>query len=158
MKISEIRNQTGVQKAPSLAYQMPTPFRPGSVVDVFCGVGGLSHGFVLEGFNVMAGIDTDSSCRRVYERNNDARFLEWSVEELTGNMVNALFIADEPRILVGCAPCQPFSRYTQKRWDENWRLLDEFSRIVGEALPRYRFHGERSPACKVSGRRIAQSV
>jgi len=32
------------------------------VVDLFCGIGGLSNGFYQEGFNVIAGYDTDMSC------------------------------------------------------------------------------------------------
>jgi DNA (cytosine-5)-methyltransferase 1 len=27
-----------------------------AVVDLFCGIGGLAHGFIQEGFNVVAGI------------------------------------------------------------------------------------------------------
>jgi DNA (cytosine-5)-methyltransferase 1 len=27
------------------------------VIDLFCGIGGLSHGFVKEGFDVVAGIE-----------------------------------------------------------------------------------------------------
>ncbi len=131
----EIHERPVVRPQPtSLDRTFPT-FRSGSVVDLFCGVGGLSHGFVLEGFKVAAGIDADSSCRYAYERNNGARFLEWNVEGLTGEMVNGLFISGEPRILVGCAPCQPFSTYTQSRIDAKWRLLEEFERIIRETLP-----------------------
>src|SRR5712691_11845240 len=35
---------------------------PGIVVDLFCGAGGLTHGFRKEGFEVAAGIDADESC------------------------------------------------------------------------------------------------
>lgn len=107
----------------------------GSVVDVFCGVGGLSHGFVQEGFNVRAGIDSDASCRYAYERNNGARFVERRVEALAGRDVNRLFVEGRPRILVGCAPCQPFSTYSQNRSDGKWRLLAEFARLVCEVRP-----------------------
>lgn len=109
--------------------------RCGSVVDVFCGVGGLSHGFVLEGFDVRAGIDSDASCRYAYERNNGARFVERRVEALAGRDVNRLFVEGRPRILVGCAPCQPFSTYSQNRSDGKWRLLAEFARLVCEVQP-----------------------
>ena len=34
-----------------------------SVVDLFCGAGGLSHGFRREGFPIVAGIDSDDHCR-----------------------------------------------------------------------------------------------
>ena len=114
---------------------MARSYLPGSVVDVFCGVGGLSHGFVQEGFNVQAGIDSDASCRYAYEHNNRALFVEQSVESLTAEAVNKLFADDQPRILVGCAPCQPFSTYNQKRSDGKWRLLSEFARLVCEVRP-----------------------
>ena len=111
------------------------PRQDGSVVDLFCSVGGLSHGFVLEGFDVRAGVDVDASCRYAYERNNRARFVERDVTCLGGDQVGRLFNATEPRILVGCAPCQPFSPYSQNRSDAKWRLLAEFGRIVDEVRP-----------------------
>jgi DNA (cytosine-5)-methyltransferase 1 len=43
------------------------------VIDLFCGVGGLTHGFVRErGFKVLAGFDSDPSCKFAYESNNGA--------------------------------------------------------------------------------------
>lgn len=33
------------------------------VVDLFCGVGGLSYGLKMADFNVLAGYDIDSSCK-----------------------------------------------------------------------------------------------
>src|SRR5437773_3584404 len=83
-----------------------------SVVDLFCGIGGLSHGFVKEGFNVVAGIDSDSSCRFAFESNNGARFIDKEVELVTGTEIQQLFLCGSTRILIGCAPCSPFSRYT----------------------------------------------
>jgi DNA (cytosine-5)-methyltransferase 1 len=46
-----------------------------SCVDLFCGAGGLTHGFVLEGVPVVAGIDMDPACRFPYEANNSAKFV-----------------------------------------------------------------------------------
>ncbi len=40
-----------------------------------------------------------------------------------------------PSVLVGCAPCQPFSVYNQKNSDSRWRLLKEFARIISQARP-----------------------
>ena len=45
-----------------------------SCVDLFCGAGGLTHGFVKEGLPVVAGIDLDSACRYPYEQNNKSIF------------------------------------------------------------------------------------
>src|SRR5713226_6532258 len=82
-----------------------------SVVDLFCGVGGLSHGFCREGFDVVAGIDTDVRCAYAYEENNGARFIAKDVAALSPRSVKALFPPGNIRILAGCAPCQPFSLY-----------------------------------------------
>lgn len=107
----------------------------GGVVDVFCSVGGLSHGFALEGFDLRAGIDIDASCRYAFERNNGSGFIERDVGDLCGDDVNRLFAEGEPRILVGCAPCQPFSTYSHNRADGKWQLLAEFGRLVAQTQP-----------------------
>ena len=92
----------------------------GSVVDLFCGVGGLTHGFLKEGFSIGGGIDVDESCRFPYERNNDANFYRKDVGELSAEDVSELFLPGVPRVLIGCAPCQPFSTYNQKNDDPKW--------------------------------------
>jgi DNA (cytosine-5)-methyltransferase 1 len=107
----------------------------GSVVDLFCGAGGLTHGFRLENYAVTAGIDVDEDCRFAYEHNNSAPFLRRDVSELTADEINALFYPNEPRILVGCAPCQPFSTYNQKNDDPKWRLVDKFADLITSVLP-----------------------
>lgn len=107
----------------------------GSVVDLFCGVGGLSFGFLKEGFEVVAGIDTDISCKYAFETNNNAPFIDWDISGLTGKMINRLFGKNKPKILIGCAPCQPFSLYTQKKEDQKWKLLVQFSRLIEESEP-----------------------
>ncbi|MGG5890708.1 DNA cytosine methyltransferase [Falsiroseomonas sp. HC035] len=107
----------------------------GSVVDLFCGAGGLTHGFRLEDYHVAAGIDVDEHCRYAYEHNNDAPFLCKDVSELGSDELAELFLPDEPRILVGCAPCQPFSTYNQKNDDPKWRLVEKFGELIEELLP-----------------------
>lgn len=106
-----------------------------SVVDLFCGAGGLSHGFLLEGFQVAAGVDLDGDCRFPFEQNNEARFIQGDLASLRGSQVSGLFRSGLPRVLVGCAPCQPFSAYNQNSNDPQWKLLAEFGRIVSETRP-----------------------
>ena len=48
--------------------------RLGEVVDLFCGVGALSHGLKRAGFDILAGYDVDSRCKHAFETNNDAKF------------------------------------------------------------------------------------
>lgn len=106
-----------------------------SVVDLFCGAGGLTHGFKLEGFPIVCGIDVDESCRYAFETNNDAPFVRWDVSEIRGTDIDREFHRDVPRVLVGCAPCQPFSTYNAKNSDPKWRLLREFLRLIIETRP-----------------------
>ena len=114
---------------------IPPAIQRAGVVEVFCGVGGLSHGFVLEGFEVKAGVDVDPACRYPFERNNSADFLERDVAELGGDEVNGLFAEAECKVLIGCAPCQPFSTYSHNRSNGKWKLLREFGRLVREVAP-----------------------
>lgn len=106
-----------------------------SVVDLFCGAGGLSHGFKNEDFKIAAGIDIDEACRFPYEANNDAPFLRKDVGNLTAKEIDDLFIPRSKRVLVGCAPCQPFSTYNQKNDDPNWQLLQAFGSIIEASEP-----------------------
>nr|VFK66287.1 MAG: C-5 cytosine-specific DNA methylase [Candidatus Kentron sp. UNK]VFK71192.1 MAG: C-5 cytosine-specific DNA methylase [Candidatus Kentron sp. UNK] len=75
-----------------------------SVVDVFCGVGSLSHGFKVEGFPIACGIDVDESCRYPFETNNEAPFICRDVTTLSSREVAREFFPSAPRILAGCAP------------------------------------------------------
>ena len=110
-----------------------------ATVDLFCGIGGLTHGLVQAGIPVIAGFDIDETCKYAYEKNNDSRFIHKDITELSGQEVNELYPDGSIKILVGCAPCQPFSTHTQKNKnrdeDEKWRLLDSFSRLVREVQP-----------------------
>src|SRR5206468_3354360 len=91
-----------------------------SVVDLFCGAGGLAHGFKLEGFSISAGVDLDPACRYPLEFNNSSAFHQLDIAETDGPAIARLFPDQGRRVLVGCAPCQPFSTYTQRRMDPQY--------------------------------------
>lgn len=105
------------------------------VVDIFCGAGGLSHGFRQQGFKIVGGIDIDEDCRYAFEQNNNAPFIRCDVMTLKADRINGLFTPGIPRVLVGCAPCQPFSTYNQKNEDPKWQLLHQFGKLVGKVRP-----------------------
>lgn len=108
-----------------------------SVVDLFCGVGGLTHGFTQREFFVAAGVDFDSTCEFAYEYNNGARFIHADVKDVPIDDILSLYPEGSRKILVGCAPCQPFSSYTAPRHkkEEQWSLLNEFGRLVEGIRP-----------------------
>lgn len=102
----------------------------GEVVDLFCGIGGISNGFKRAGFRVMAGYDVDASCRYAFETNNDSRFVNKDVGSLSSDDIKARFTGLKPTVLVGCAPCQPFSTYKKGKADGRWELLKNFANIA----------------------------
>jgi len=110
-----------------------------SCVDLFCGVGGLTHGLEKSGINVVAGFDVDEACRFAYESNNESCFYSRDVANLAGEEVSKHWESDDVSLLAGCAPCQPFSSYSRAsrktKADEKWELVDQFARLVKETRP-----------------------
>lgn len=112
----------------------------GNAVDLFCGIGGLSLGLKKAGIRVGLGIDLDKTCQYAYEKNIKADFWPVDITEVQAEKVQRHCWSDDstPKILVGCAPCQPFSSHTFKQKGEKhkkWHLLQEFSRLVKELSP-----------------------
>lgn len=110
------------------------------VIDLFCGVGGLTHGLKQVGFDVVAGYDIDETCRYAYEENNKALFINQDIRNITANDLNNIYRNVKCKVLVGCAPCQPFSTHSNKlkkllKHDDRWNLLNEFLRLIKEVLP-----------------------
>jgi DNA (cytosine-5)-methyltransferase 1 len=117
-------------------------FRPSKVkvVDLFCGVGGLTYGMQRAGLNVVAGIDNDKTCKFAFEANNDAKFLHRDIARVTPEQISELFDGATVKVLVGCAPCQPYSslnrrKLTKKQKLKRWYPMYRFMRIVKEVKP-----------------------
>lgn len=113
---------------------------PCVAIDLFCGIGGLTKGLSLAGIDVVAGFDNDESCRFAYETNNNAEFFCEDVTNITGQSIVDLYPGNCIKALVGCAPCQPFSRYSSRyrkkgHTDNKWKLLYSFERLIQETLP-----------------------
>lgn len=106
------------------------------VIDLFCGIGGMTHGFETEGFNVVAGIDFDETCRFGYEHNNKAKFIHNNISKVQGNDLLELF-GDAPlKILIGCAPCQPYSGLNKKKGKGRDKTpLEKFADLVVSTKP-----------------------
>ena len=123
---------------------------PASVIDLFCGVGGLTKGLELAGLNVVAGLDFNETCKYAYEANNNSVFLHRDITTVNGDELEELFPNGHIRVLVGCAPCQPFSKLTKRYrkeekdkgregdcWqnDNKWKLLYSFASLIKDTLP-----------------------
>ena len=108
-----------------------------AVIDLFCGAGGLTYGLKSAGLTVKTGVDLDPSCKHPLEKNTGAKFECRNVEELTSAELATWFGDTDVRVLAGCAPCQPFSTYSQSRKsvDGRWELLKHFQRLAIELMP-----------------------
>ena len=124
------------------------------------------------GIEVCAGIDLDPSCRHPFEANVGAEFHERDLFGLSPGFVGSLFAPGRLRVLSGCAPCQPFSTYTNGRGNPNsqWKLLDTFAEIVQDLrpevvtmenvslLPRHDVFASFVSALRGAGYRLSHSV
>jgi DNA (cytosine-5)-methyltransferase 1 len=110
------------------ATEAPVPV----ATDIFCGVGGLTHGLISAGIQVTMGVDVDESCRYAYEHNNaGAQFLCRDVAQLSVEELAGFYPENSIRILAGCAPCKPFSTYTRNKDDhEDYELLGHFANFA----------------------------
>ena len=111
-------------------------------IDLFCGVGGLTHGLIKAGIDVRAGIDNDGTCKFAYEKNNSSEFIKESIRNIKGKNLKKYYKGADVKVLVGCAPCQTFSTHSTKlrkqfdlKKDKRWNLLTEFSRFIDDLKP-----------------------
>lgn len=113
------------------------------VIDLFCWVWWLTHWLVNEGFDVVAGIDFDASCKFAYEKNNKSKFLDMDIRDVDKKLLNELYWKDcDVKILVWCAPCQPFSlmntqksRYFNNEDVELKSPIRKFADLIKEVKP-----------------------
>lgn len=117
-----------------------------SAVDLFCGVGGLTHGLSQAKVDVQLGVDIDPAAQHPFEINNEAKFLLADIAKLHPETIINSFVPGTTTLLAGCAPCQPFSTYSQKakrngrvRLDrgrvDDWRLVERFGELIEEVQP-----------------------
>jgi DNA (cytosine-5)-methyltransferase 1 len=99
-----------------------------TVLDLFCGCGGLSIGFRRAGFDVAAAFDHWKPAVDTYARN-------------LGNHIQAAEISDalafpEATVIAGGPPCQGFSSAGLRKDDDHRNtLVGVFARIIAKAKP-----------------------
>ncbi|MBZ6378417.1 DNA (cytosine-5-)-methyltransferase [Pacificimonas flava] len=113
-----------------------------SVVDLFCGAGGLSLGFQNAGFRVLLGNDIEGQFGETFSATHSgAKFLEGPVSELRGRRVlrETGLSRGELNVLVGGPPCQGYSVYNHGRGSHDPRasLFRDYLAIVEGVLPEW---------------------
>lgn len=128
------------QSRPSAFARRPS-MKP-TVVDLFCGAGGLSEGFRQAGFRVAVGQDYDEAAGRTYLTTHPgASFLGGPIQSvLPEDLLSAGRLrAGEVDLIVGGPPCQGYSVYNHQRGvhDPRAGLFKEYLRIVEALRPRW---------------------
>lgn len=139
-----------------------------NVISLFAGCGGSSTGYRLAGCRVLAASEFVPAAIETYRANYpDTRIFDGDVRELRGGAIlDALGLrVGELDILDGSPPCSSFSMAgkREKGWGQSKYysegirqrtddLFFEYSRLVGELMPRY-FVAENVPGLATGGAR-----
>ena len=106
------------------------------VVDLFCGCGGLSLGFTMAGFDVVAAYDNWKIALDTYRLNFKHKAVMLDLKNVEQSI--SVIRNDELDMIIGGPPCQDFSS-AGKRDEDNGRgdLTVCFAEIVGKIRPRW---------------------
>lgn len=112
-----------------------------TLIDFFCGAGGLSLGFVQEGYRVKLANDFDEVCCETYKYNHPEIPAENVIQGDIRDIVNNIekFITDEVDVVVGGPPCQGFSSANQQRIIDDPRneLYKFFIKAIEKIAPKF---------------------
>lgn len=110
-----------------------------TVIDLFAGVGGLSLGFEMAGFDVLLANEYDASIASAYQLNHPKTRM--IVGDITSLDLNETFGAYSGKVdvIIGGPPCQGFSQKGQRKTihDERNFLFKYYVKVVDLVRPRY---------------------
>lgn len=109
-----------------------------SVIDLFCGAGGLSEGLRQAGFTPKVGIDFDPHAAATYRHNHPGvPVIEKDIATVSGREVLRLAGVDRVDLIAGGPSCQGFSTHGKRMEDDPRNFLfKHFVRLVNEIRPR----------------------
>jgi DNA (cytosine-5)-methyltransferase 1 len=113
--------------------------RPDSTtfVDLFAGMGGLSAGLRDAGLRALAAVEVDPDAQETYQANHPGVPVFGDIRGVTAELLLAEADVNAVDVVVGCPPCQGFTRLTEGRERDDPRnvLVLEFLRLVKELRP-----------------------
>lgn len=108
-----------------------------NAIDLFSGCGGLSYGFEQAGFNILLGIDNDSTALKVFEKShNNAKSICGDITKISYNDIKQIIGNSKIDIIIGGPPCQGMSLSGPRKFDDpRNRLYLSYIRLVSEIKP-----------------------
>lgn len=112
-----------------------------TLIDFFCGAGGLSLGFIQEGFNVKLASDIEDVCIQTYKYNHpdipSSKLIQEDIREFIDDVED--YIDEHIDVVVGGPPCQGFSSANQQRIIDDPRneLYKYFLMMVEIIAPKF---------------------
>lgn len=87
-----------------------------TVLDLFCGCGGMSLGFEQAGYHVLLGVDIWKDALETYSLNHrGSKTLCADISSLGASEVEAQLSGDSVDVIIGGPPCQGFSIAGKRR-------------------------------------------
>ena len=112
--------------------------RNASVIDMFCGAGGMSLGFFQEGYEILAGIDSEPSCKRPFKScHGNAGFLLDDALKVEPAYFRHRWNPHSARVLIACCPCQPYSQLNYADRDSDTAIdvfAERFAAFEADAI------------------------
>jgi DNA (cytosine-5)-methyltransferase 1 len=105
-----------------------------TVIDLFCGAGGLSCGFHHAGFSILAGLDNWEEALETYRHNfPDTKTINADIEKITPQEISV----DNVDVIIGGPPCQGFSVSGKRLMnDPRNKLYKAFVSLVAHYKPK----------------------
>lgn len=134
-----------------------------TVVDLFCGAGGLSEGFRQAGFHVLAGQDFDERAGETFSKTHpEADFIGGPIQDVNSRQILKASSVNrgEIDVIVGGPPCQGYSVYNHRRGDTDPRanLFREYLRIVEGIQPRWLVMENVTGITSIAGGKIVDEI
>lgn len=106
------------------------------VIDLFSGCGGLSLGFRLSGFEVIAGFDNWQCAVETYNANLDHQAFQLDLSDVDQTIASLTpFFKSEIPGIIGGPPCQDFSSAGKRVEGERADLTEKYAQVVAHFLP-----------------------
>lgn len=137
-------SQVGNAVPPILAYQLGRVLKPGPMVDLFAGAGGLSLGLEWAGFEHIAAVDSDEAALRTFQENRSDTAQVYASDLSDGAELSRCVAGISRRagrtgieLVAGGPPCQGFSTAGDCRLDDpRNKLVFAFVEAVAALRPR----------------------